>query len=242
MVRTVNEQEYTQRRNAILDATSKLLLSRGYEQMTILDIVEELQISKGAFYHYFDSKQAAFSALLERMGQELDQHLSPLVEDSALPALEKLQRFFDALAGWKQERLSVLLAVTRVWYSDDNTFVRSHLRQERRRRLTPLLAAIIREGCQQGSLRTDLPLEMGEIVVSLILDLNDALAEVLLSMSPGRDAVQRLERTLGAYTQTISRALQVPSGSMTLVDPKLLSQWLLEVQEGAEGESGKHNH
>src|SRR5690349_5421646 len=102
MVRTVNAQEYTQRRNAILDATNRLLLSRGHEQMTIMDIVEELQISKGAFYHYFDSKQAAFSALLERMGQELDQHLFPLVQDSALPALEKLQSFFDALAGWKQ--------------------------------------------------------------------------------------------------------------------------------------------
>jgi len=234
MVRTINEQEYTQRRNAILDATSKLLLSHGYEQMTIQDIVEDLQISKGAFYHYFDSKQAAFSALLERMGQELDRHLFPLVQDSALPAPEKLQRFFDALAGWKQKRLSVLLAVTRVWYSDDNTLVRSHLRRERRRRLTPLLATIIREGCLTGIFQTDSPLEMAEVVVSLILDLGDALAEVLLEVSPRREMVQRLERTLDAYTQTLLRALQVPPGSMTLVDPKLLSQWLLDVQEGAE--------
>lgn len=234
MVRIVNEQEYAQRRNAILDATNRLLLSRGYEQMTILDIVEELQISKGAFYHYFDSKQAAFSALLERMGQELDRHLFPLVEDSTLPALEKLQRFFDALAGWKQERLSVLLAVTRVWYSDDNTLIRSHLRRERHRRLVPLLATIMREGCQQGILRTDSPLEMGEVVVSLLLDLGDALAEILLSMSPGPDLMQRLERTLDAYTQTLLRALQLPRGSITLVDPKLLRQWFLEVSDSAE--------
>ncbi|MBO0793631.1 MAG: helix-turn-helix transcriptional regulator, partial [Ktedonobacteraceae bacterium] len=81
MVRTVNEREYASRRNAILDATARLLYRKGYEQMTIMDIVEDLQISKGAFYHYFDSKQAAFSALLERMGQELDQHLSPVVQD-----------------------------------------------------------------------------------------------------------------------------------------------------------------
>ena len=234
MVRTVNEQEYASRRNAILDATSKLLLSRGYELMTIMDVVEELQISKGAFYHYFDSKQAAFSALLERMGQELDQHLLPVVEDPALPALEKLQSFFDALAGWKQERLSVLLAVTRVWYSDENALIRSHLRRERRKHLAPLLAAIIREGCLSGVFQTDTPLEMGEVGVSLILDLGDALAEVLLSVGPGRDMVQRLEQTLNAYTQTLLRALQIPPGSVALVDPKLLRRWLLEAEAWAE--------
>lgn len=234
MVRTVNEQEYKQRRDAILDATSRLLLSRGYEQMTILDIVENLQISKGAFYHYFDSKQAAFSALLERMGQELDRHLLPLVEGSALPTLEKLQRFFDALASWKQERLSVLLAVTRGWYCDENALVRSHLRRERRTRLTPLLAVIIREGCQQGIFQTEDPLEMGEVVVSLMLDLGDALAEVLLRVSSGEEMVQRIERTLGAYTQTLLRALEVPPGSLQLVDPELIRQWYLEVRDGAE--------
>ena len=234
MVRTVNEQEYRERRNAILDATSRLLLSRGYEQMTILDIVEELQISKGAFYHYFDSKQAAFSALLARMGQELDQHLLPIVQNSALPALEKLQRFFDALASWKQERLSVLLAVTRGWYSDENALVRSHLRLSRRKHLTPLLAAIIREGCQQGIFRTEEPLEMGEVVVSLMLDLGDALAEILLEIRPGPELVQRLERTLGAYTQTLLRALEVPPGSLQLVDGKLIRRWHLEARDGAE--------
>jgi hypothetical protein len=168
------------------------------------------------------------------MGQELDQHLLPIVQDSALPALEKLQRFFDALAGWKQERLSVLLAVTCVWYSDDNALVRSHLRRERRKHLAPLLAAIIQEGCLTGIFQTDAPLEMGEIVVSLILDLNDALAEVLLSVGPGPDLMRQLERTLGAYTQTLLRALQLPPGSLQLVDPKLLRQWLLEASDSAE--------
>src|SRR5215831_2467293 len=113
------------RRKEILDVAQRLIYTKGYEQMTVQDIVDDLQISKGAFYHYFDSKQAAFSALLERMGQELDQHLVPIVQDPALPALEKLQRFFATLAGWKHERLEILLAVTRMWYSDDNAIIRS---------------------------------------------------------------------------------------------------------------------
>jgi AcrR family transcriptional regulator len=56
MARTVNEQEYAEKRGQILDAAQRLVYTKGYERMTIGDILADLQISSGAFYHYFDSK------------------------------------------------------------------------------------------------------------------------------------------------------------------------------------------
>ena len=58
MARSVNEKEYAFKRNQILDVTQRLVYTKGYEQMAIQDILDELLISKGAFYHYFDSKPA----------------------------------------------------------------------------------------------------------------------------------------------------------------------------------------
>src|SRR6185312_10363428 len=101
MVRTVNEEVYAQRRNAILDAAQHAVITRGYEQMAIGDILSELQISSGAFYHYFDSKPALLFALVERIGDEIEQVALPFVHDPAPGALEKLQRFFAALDQWK---------------------------------------------------------------------------------------------------------------------------------------------
>jgi AcrR family transcriptional regulator len=234
MVRTVKEQEYTRRRNAILDAVNRLLYGKGYEQMTIQDVVSDLQISKGAFYHYFDSKQAAFSALLERMGQELDQHLHPIVHNPALSAINKLQHFFDTLARWKSARKAVLLAVTRIWYSDDNAIIRQQLRRARVKQLTPLLATIIAQGCQEGVLRTPYPDQMGEVVVSLILDMNDALGEILLSPDLESEGVLCIERVIAAYTQTLELALQAPKGSLHLVDMEILKEWLVESVDDTE--------
>ena len=94
MTRIVKEKEYAVRRNAILDVAQLLVYTKGYEQMTIQDILDDLKISKGAFYHYFDSKQALLEPLLERMQQELEPLLIVLGQDSSLPALQKLQRFF----------------------------------------------------------------------------------------------------------------------------------------------------
>jgi AcrR family transcriptional regulator len=58
MPRTVNATLYTVRREAFLDVAQRLVQTKGYEAMSIQDVLDELDASKGAFYHYFDSKQA----------------------------------------------------------------------------------------------------------------------------------------------------------------------------------------
>ena len=77
-------KEHTVRRNEILDVAQRLVTTRGYEQMTIQDILDELQIAKGTLYHYFDSKRALLEALIERAQGEIEQMLIPLVHDPAL--------------------------------------------------------------------------------------------------------------------------------------------------------------
>src|SRR5438045_3888612 len=99
MARIVKEPAV--RRNEILDAAQRLINTRGYEQMTIQDILNDLQISKGGFYHYFDSKQALLEALLERMQNEIDRLLLPIAHDPHLPALAKLQHFFATFNRFK---------------------------------------------------------------------------------------------------------------------------------------------
>ena len=49
MARTVNLTEHAARRDEILDAAQRLILSTGYERMTVQDILDDRQISKGAF-------------------------------------------------------------------------------------------------------------------------------------------------------------------------------------------------
>src|SRR5437764_5479379 len=180
MARIVKEQEYALRRNAILDVAQRLVVTRGYEQMTIQDILDDLQISKGAFYHYFDSKQALLEALLERMQQELEPLLITLGQDSFLPALEKLRRFYAMLSRYKTGQKAFFLELVRVWYADDNAIVRQKMRAAGVKWITPWLVEIIRQGIQEGVFMTSYPDELGKVVLSLVESLTDALAEFLL--------------------------------------------------------------
>ena len=77
MARIVNKEEYEIRRNEILDAAQRVVYTKGYDQMSIQDILAEVKISKGAFYHYFDSKQALLEALIERLVSQIQPAADP---------------------------------------------------------------------------------------------------------------------------------------------------------------------
>ncbi|MBV9232020.1 MAG: TetR/AcrR family transcriptional regulator [Chloroflexi bacterium] len=231
MARTVKEQEYAEKRNAILDVTQRLVYTKGYEQMTIQDILDDLQISKGAFYHYFDSKQALLEALIERMQQEVEHLLTPIAHDPHLPALEKLQRTFAALAHWKTAQKAFLLALLRVWYTDDNAIVRQKARAAMTKRITPLLATIIHQGLQEGVLTTPYPDQVSGIALSLIQDLSDTLAGLLLSFEPQRDDLRHVESIVVAYTDALERVLGAPATSLQFVDAEMLKQWFVSPQD-----------
>jgi AcrR family transcriptional regulator len=222
---------YAVRRNEILDVARQLVYTKGYEQMTIQDMLDELRISKGAFYHYFDSKQALLEALIERMGDQIEQLVLPIVHDPALPALEKLQRFFAILNRWKIARKEFFLSLLRVWYSDDNAIVRQKLLAARVKYLTPWLSVIIRQGIQEGVFSTSYPEQVGEVLLSLTLDLGDILAGLLLSFEPERDNMLRAERTVAAYTDALERVLGVPTGSLCLVDAEILKEWFFSSRD-----------
>jgi AcrR family transcriptional regulator len=141
--------------------------------------LNDRQISKGAFYHYFDSKGDLLEALIDRMRQEAEPIILPIVNDPDLPALEKLHRFFDTAARWKTARKDYILSLVRVWYADDNAIVRQKIQASQIKWATPLFDKIICQGVQEGVFNTAFPDQIGELVLSLLYHIADAMVELI---------------------------------------------------------------
>ncbi len=219
------------RRNEILAAAEKLVYTKGYEQMTIQDILDALQISKGAFYHYFDSKQALLEALIEHMIELVIPLLSPIVEDPRLSALEKLSRFFNTAARWKSARKEFLLNLFRVWYDDDNAIVRQKMFAATVKGAGPLLNAIIRQGVQEGVFNTPYPDFAGEVALLLLQTGGDTVARILLRCEPNCSDLDFARNTIAAYTDSLERTLGAPKGSIHIVDDEILKVWFVNSKE-----------
>jgi TetR/AcrR family transcriptional repressor of nem operon len=235
MARIVKEEEYAARRNEILDVVQRLVYSKGYEQMTIQDILDDLHISKGAFYHYFDSKGAVLEALVERMVVvEVIPLLTPIVQDAHLTALEKLNRYFDTAVRWKTAKKTFMLELLRVWLADENAIVRQKLFTNSVKHVTPLLTEIIRQGIQEGVFVTSYPDQVCHVIVYILQGLSDTIIELLISSETHRDAA-RIESGVTVYTEALTDALErvlgAPRGSLNLIDPETLKEWFVSPNE-----------
>src|SRR6476659_8604661 len=56
VARTLDPAAHAVRRDVFIDAAQALIQTRGAERFSVQDILDATDASKGAFYHYFDSK------------------------------------------------------------------------------------------------------------------------------------------------------------------------------------------
>ena len=225
MARIIKEEEYAAKRNEILDAAQRLVYTKGFDQMSIQDILNELSISKGAFYHYFESKSTLLEALIERSLEAVVAFLSPIVQNSELPALVKLQHYLDSAAQWKSTQKDYLLGLLSIWYADENATFRQKMLTSSIQRISPMLAEIIRQGILEGALSTAYPDQVAETVLYLMQGVGDKFVEPLLKGAPTPADFQRIESAFAAYTDAMERILGAPPGSIQLIKPETLQFW-----------------
>ncbi len=221
------------RRSEILEAAQRLVFTRGYEDMTVQDILDTLHISKGAFYHYFNSKQALLEALIDRMIDEISQVLAPVVQDPQLRAPDKLHRYFDAGARWKAANKSLMLGFLRIWSADENAIVREKQRTTTIKRIAPMISEIVQQGIREGTFSSSFPDQASEMVLSLMQSLGDAIVAVFLSPASAERQLERITELGAAYTDAMERVLGAPAGSLHLVDSDMLKSWFSEVSRRA---------
>ena len=225
MARTVNATLRTVRRDAFLDVAQRLVQAKGYEAMSIQDVLDELEASKGAFYHYFDSKQALLEAVVERFADVAIAELAPVLNDPKLPALRKLERFFAGIARRKAEQKELMLAIIEIWNSDGNAIVREKLRRLTVSRMVPLLSAVIKQGTDEGVFRVASPDETATVFVSLMLGFQELANDYFIARQAGTITFAVVQRSVASFTEAFERILGIPKGSLTLTDESTLHFW-----------------
>jgi len=225
VARTLNPTTYAVRRDAFLDVAEQLVRTRGWEQVTVQDILDAAGASKGAFYHYFDSKEALLEAVIERMTDAGLALVEPIVEDAGLHATAKLQAVFSTAGRWKTERSDVLLALMRSWYSDENDLVRLRIARAGAARIRPVLARIVRQGTAEGAFSPTSPDHAAVILVALLNGSSDEIGRLALDRQDGRVTFEEVERFMGAYEEAIERILGLSPGSFVLIDSPSLHVW-----------------
>lgn len=225
MARTLDPAAHALRRDEFIDAAQRLIQTRGYEQMSIQDVLDELGASKGAFYHYFDSKEALLTAVIDQMIDEAMAAVEPMVADPNLTAPEKFERVFSGIAQFKNARIDLLQGVIQAWISDDNAIVREKFRKVAVQRLSPLMARIVEQGLAEGVYTAGPPGPVARVLLSLMLGANEAAVELYVARRARTITFETVQRTLAAYAEALDRIVGAPGGSFPITDEATLRLW-----------------
>lgn len=226
MARMLDPESHAQKRVVFLEATERLLRTKGFEQTSVQDVLAATGASKGAFYHYFASKQELLEALAERLADSISSDLQK-ADAPGLTAPERLNRLFAALAATKMQQRDVIVAMLQVWFSDANAAVRQRVRRNVTVRLAAFLSDIVSQGNQEKTFTAE-P-SVVPIIAGLIQDHNDEVGYRILQSESDKEAIEDLmtdiRSIVAAYTSAIERVLGVAPHTIRLVDPDALDRW-----------------
>ena len=225
MARTLDPEAHAIRRDAFIDVAERMIQAKGYDNVSIQDVLDDLGASKGAFYHYFDSKAALLEAVIERMVDVGISRFGPKVVESDRPAIETFEAFFGDLAQYKAEHKDLILGFMRTWLSDDNAVLREHLRRGLVGRLEPLMTAIVRRGVHEGVFNVTSPEATGRVLVSLFQGMGEDATGLFIALDAGSISLEQFEGRLGAYTEAFERILGAPPGTIRFANSSVIRDW-----------------
>ncbi len=159
-MRTVKKPDV--RKNEILDAAEALFVKKGYAKATIQDILTQLGIAKGTFYHYFTSKEGLMAAIVTRFIDNGIESIQAVADDATMNAPDKLRLIISAPGpetAHKDEMVEELHAA-----GDAELHLLSLV--ETVRRLTPVITGIVEQGIREGVFTTPYPREVVELVLT----------------------------------------------------------------------------
>lgn len=144
----------------ILDVSQRLFLEKGYENTTIQDIVDELGgLTKGAVYHHFKSKEEIMDAVGDRMFFSNN----PFEAVRGRTDLNGLQKLREAVRLNQSDEERVRLTAQSIPIAKSPRLLQEMIISNRKV-LTPYFLELIEEGNRDGSMHTDYPREIAELL------------------------------------------------------------------------------
>ncbi|MFC9416770.1 TetR/AcrR family transcriptional regulator [Bacillus mobilis] len=156
-------KEYEERRKEILETAERLFITKGYTKTTVNDILKEIGIAKGTFYHYFKSKEEVMDEIIMRIIKDDVAKAKVIVSNPNIPVLEKL---FRVLMEQSPKPGDVKDKMIEQFHQPNNAEMHQKSIVQSIIHLSPVLAEILEQGIDEGVFSTPYPQETIELLLS----------------------------------------------------------------------------
>lgn len=223
MVRIVKAPD--ERRSELMASAQHFFFTKGFDNTSINDIIKDVGVAKGTFYHYFDSKTAVMEAIVAELVEQAVDLMRTITEDDSLPVLEKWRRALQTVAKWKHARRDEMLEILKVMHSEGNIVFQHKITSETIPTVAPEFTKIIAQGVQEGVFNTEYVEDAAEIMLSIMQSSQAQLTDIFLYPEKYDEPAATVKRKYAALQTAVERVLGAQKGSVFLVDEAVIDAW-----------------
>ena len=190
------------RKNEILDAAEHLFGTKGFDNTSTTDILNETGIARGTLYYHFKSKEELLDSMISRMTKRFVEKARKIAEQKEVPVLKRLTTMMLALNGnYSNFNQEILQQV----HKPQNALMHQKMQNCLMSEINPLITILIREGTAQGICQTDYPEEAAEMTFLYVNTVFDDLME---------HSEEEKQRKIAAFIYNLERLLNMEQNSM----------------------------
>ncbi|MEG2892231.1 MAG: TetR/AcrR family transcriptional regulator [Clostridium sp.] len=211
MVRNKHPEETI---NLILEVSLNLFMEKGYDNTTIQDIIKGLGgLSKGAIYHHFKSKEEIFASVMAMIEKRNIAFFDNILNDSSLNGLEKLKSMLTST--YKNPNTSAFFKISPSYLEDPKVLYAQIVSNYQV--ASPLyIQPVIEEGIGDGSIVTDYPKELAEVIITLM--------NVWINPIASKSSIEDTHRKILFLKHTLE------SLGINIIDEEMISQYITYIK------------
>ena len=182
------------RKQELLQIAYRMFISRGYENTSVDEIIEEAGIAKGTYYYYFETKE---QMLEEVIGMMIDRETEAArqILKAEIPVPQKIAGIISSLRPGQEE-----MPIEGALMQPENIVMHEKIRKKIVERAVPLLSEVVEEGIAEGIFSCDC---IPERVRMLLVVSSDTFDEGCFTARDTAVFIDMTEKLLGAEPGTM---------------------------------------
>ena len=186
----------------LLKIAYKMFLSKGYENTSIDEIIEEAKIAKGTYYYHFKSKEQMLEEVIQMMIDEYEMRANEIL-NSDLDLPEKMIGIITSFRP-NNDEFQIVETLNR----QDNLIMHNKINRQVIERVVPMLSKIVEEGVQLGILKCENIPQRIRIIMILSSELFDDMEYSNTDVDVFIDIVEKILGAQAGFLEFLKKLIQ----------------------------------
>ncbi len=208
-------------RQKLLAVALELFYKDGYNKASVNTIVQKAGVSKGAFYHYFTTKEEILDDLAQDYAEKMATIVNQVLAEKNLSGLDKFNQALAKIQEYKFSNFDQLIKLQKVIETGGDSTFGVKFTDKLLELVSKPFQAIIKQGIEEGSFSTLYPEEVLKFAVRLAVNCREEIRKIPLDLVKYPQNLDAVAKKLDFCEDALTKVMGAKKGTIKIGKDKI---------------------